>query len=53
MSHINEYKLMGRSISQLVIPVLIEQFFIVIMGVVNTMLASNLGPQAIFCDRYG
>ncbi len=47
MSHINEYKLMGRSISQLVIPVLIEQFFIVIMGVVNTMLASNLGPQAI------
>ena len=29
------------------LPVLVEQFFIVIMGVINTMLASNMGKEAI------
>lgn len=47
MNRINEYRDMGRSVTRLVLPVLIEQFFIVIMGVVNTMLASNLGPESI------
>lgn len=47
MNRLPEYKRMGQSVSRMVLPVLIEQFFIVIMGVVNTMLASNLGPQAI------
>lgn len=32
---------------RLFLPVLIEQFFITIMAVINTMLASRLGPEAI------
>lgn len=39
-----------ESTSQLIrlfLPVLIEQFFITIMAVINTMLASRLGPDAI------
>ncbi len=47
MNQLHEYKRMGQSVSRLALPVLVEQFFIVIMGVVNTMLASNMGPEAI------
>lgn len=47
VNQITEYKRMGQSVSRLALPVLVEQFFIVIMGVVNTMLASNMGPEAI------
>ena len=46
---------MGHVVSNMALPVLVEQFFIVIMGVINTMLASNLGKTAISCrwhDRF-
>lgn len=47
VNRLMEFRQLGRSIARMTVPVLIEQFFIVIMGVVNTMLASNMGPQAI------
>ena len=47
MDRFLEFKRMGQAVSRLAVPVLVEQFFIVIMGVVNTMLASNMGREAI------
>lgn len=47
MKDSHEFKRLGRSVAQIALPVLVEQFFIVIMGVVNTMLAANLGKEAI------
>lgn len=38
---------MSRTITRLTLPVLIEQFFIVSMGAINTMLVSNIGGEAI------
>jgi putative MATE family efflux protein len=43
----NELKRLAGTVSKLSLPVLVEQFFIVIMGVINTMLASNMGKEAI------
>jgi putative MATE family efflux protein len=43
----NELRRLARSVGRLALPVLVEQFFIVIMGVINTMLASNMGKEAI------
>ena len=42
-----EIRRLSRAVGKMTIPVLVEQFFIVIMGVVNTMLASNMGKEAI------
>lgn len=42
-----QFKALGQPIAAMALPVLIEQFFIVIMGIVNTMLAANLGREAI------
>ncbi len=44
---ISEIKRMSRVVGKITLPVLVEQFFVVIMGVINTMLASNLGKTAI------
>ncbi len=38
---------LSRTITRLTLPVLIEQFFIVMMGAVNTMLVANIGGEAI------
>ena len=42
-----EIRQLGQSVSAMALPVLVEQLFIVFMGAVNTMLASNLGKEAI------
>ncbi|MBP8988863.1 MAG: MATE family efflux transporter [Clostridia bacterium] len=42
-----EIKRLTRTVGNLAFPVLIEQFFTVIMGVINIMLASNMGKEAI------
>lgn len=42
-----EIKRLGTSVGRVAIPVLIEQFFVMLMGIVNTMLASNIGNAAI------
>jgi putative MATE family efflux protein len=42
-----EIRRLSRAVGKMTVPVLVEQFFIVIMGVVNTMLASNMGKEAI------
>ncbi len=42
-----EAKESSQRLIRLFLPVLIEQFFITIMAVINTMLASRLGPSAI------
>ncbi len=47
MEQKSELKELARSVSSQSLPVLVEQFFIVIMGVVNTMLAANMGKEAI------
>ena len=47
MENRNELKRLAGTVSKLSLPVLVEQFFIVIMGVINTMLASNMGKEAI------
>ncbi len=47
MDQRQEIKRLGQAIARLSLPVLVEQFFIVIMGIVNTMLASNLGKEVI------
>ncbi|MEA4889651.1 MAG: MATE family efflux transporter [Clostridiaceae bacterium] len=44
---ISEIKRLSRVVGKITLPVLVEQFFVVIMGVINTMLASNLGKTAI------
>jgi putative MATE family efflux protein len=38
---------MSRSITRLTLPVLVEQFFLVFMGAVNTLLVANIGREAI------
>ncbi|NLO35029.1 MAG: MATE family efflux transporter [Clostridiaceae bacterium] len=47
MENRNELKRLAGTVGKMSLPVLVEQFFIVIMGVVNTMLASNMGKEAI------
>ena len=47
MGRKNELKELARKVGSQSLPVLVEQFFIVIMGVVNTMLAANMGKEAI------
>ncbi|MDW7656144.1 MAG: MATE family efflux transporter [Bacillota bacterium] len=47
MEQKKEIKRLAKTVGNLSLPVLVEQFFIVIMGVVNTMLASNMGKEAI------
>lgn len=47
MEQKKEIRRLARTVGNLSLPVLVEQFFIVIMGVVNTMLASNMGKEAI------
>ena len=47
MENRNEIKRLAGTVSKLSLPVLVEQFFIVVMGVINTMLASNMGKEAI------
>lgn len=42
-----ELRRLAKNVGNMSLPVLVEQFFIVIMGVVNTMLASNMGKEAI------
>ncbi|HAL73521.1 MAG TPA: MATE family efflux transporter [Clostridiales bacterium] len=42
-----EIQQLGRSVSRMALPVLVEQLFIVFMGAINTILASNLGKEAI------
>lgn len=44
---IKEAREESSQLIRLFLPVLIEQFFITIMAVINTMLASRLGPDAI------
>ncbi|MDD2534491.1 MAG: MATE family efflux transporter [Eubacteriales bacterium] len=38
---------MSLSITRMSLPILVEQFFIVLMGVVSTMLVGNLGRNAV------
>ncbi len=38
---------LSRTITRMTLPILVEQFFIVLMGVVSTMLVSNLGRDAV------
>jgi Na+-driven multidrug efflux pump len=38
---------LSRTIIRLSLPVLVEQFFIVLMGAVSTMLVGNLGREAV------
>ncbi len=47
MENRNELKRLAGTVSKLSLPVLVEQFFIVVMGVINTMLAANMGKEAI------
>lgn len=42
-----EAKESSSRLLRIFVPVLIEQFFITVMAVINTMLASRLGPEAI------
>ncbi len=43
----SELKRLANAVGKMSFPVLVEQFFTVIMGVVNTMLAANMGKEAI------
>src|SRR5690554_237610 len=36
-----------KDVAKLAIPVLTEQVFLVLMGVVNTMMAGNIGKEAV------
>ncbi len=47
MNQGSEIRRLGQSVSRLAMPVLFEQICIVIMGMINTMLAANLGKEAI------
>jgi putative MATE family efflux protein len=38
---------LSRTITRMTLPILVEQFFIVLMGVVSTMLVSNIGRDAV------
>lgn len=38
---------LSKSITRMTLPILVEQFFIVLMGIVSTMLVSNLGRAAV------
>ncbi|NJP41320.1 MATE family efflux transporter [Oscillospiraceae bacterium HV4-5-C5C] len=44
---INDLKTYSARLLPLFLPILVEQFFITIMSVVNTMMSSRLGPEAI------
>ena len=47
MDQRSEIRRLSRAVGKMTLPVLVEQFCIVIMGVINTMLASNMGKEAI------
>ncbi len=41
------YRELYRSVGKVAYPVLVEQFFVVLMGIINTMLAANIGKEAV------
>ena len=47
MTKLRSYSDMARPVASLSVPVLIEQAGIVLMGVINVMIASNMGRNAI------
>lgn len=47
MNRKEESRQLVRHVTKLSFPVLVEQFFVVLMGIVNTMLAANIGKEAV------